>query len=818
MGEVYRARDPRLQRDVAIKILPDELTAHADRRARFEREARMLASVNHPNIGAIYGLEDSGGELGLVLELVDGPTLAERLLSGAVPAKAALAMGTQIAAALEAAHELGIVHRDLKPQNIKLKPDGSVKVLDFGLAKTLERGGDVRDGSLPPTVMGTDLTREGTVLGTPAYMSPEQMHGRAIDKRADAWAFGCVLYELLTGRRAFGGDDLPGTTAAVLKSEPDWSLLPADVPAFVRTLLSRCLEKDAARRLRDIGDVRIMLEDASTQSGPAFNPVHAHAPAPSTRPRRATALAAAGGVIVVLGAAVGLYLQSDRATPVDAATAAPVAAEPAAEGAPRDPAATQRLPNSIAVLPLDNLSADPNDAYLAAGLHEEILTQLGKLHSVSPISRTSVLRYAENPPSIPEIARDLRVDAVMEGSVRSAGTEITVTARLVDPDTALHVWVGDFKADRNSADQVYALSVDIATGIAGALGAEITADDRARIDRAPTASAAAYTLYLRARDRTFNYRFAEAVQDLDEAIRLDENFADAYAQRAYLFAYGQVTSNSRLQILREERYRNADFEALCLRDAEQALKLDPRTGLAWVALALTHDFHFRAREAREAFARALEASPNDANILAEYAMKQHLRRGELDEALSMVRLAESFDPNGLTTLTYVAQIAQAAGRNGEANDALARALVLDPSSLEANLWAGLFSADAAGGKQHLSTVEELAARQAPFYFLGIGWGYQRLGLDSDAKRALDRYSEWGRTQPLGDGEWAYYYLALGDMDQVYARLQRVVAKVENGEADAGFIPLQRVIYSTDPRLSQERFRPLIARLRAGVAD
>jgi len=820
MGEVYRARDPRLRRDVAIKILTDELTAHADRRARFEREARLLASVNHPNIGAIYGLEESDGELALVLELVDGQTLAERLLSGAVPVKAALSIGTQIAAALEAAHDLGIVHRDLKPQNIKLRPDGSVKVLDFGLAKTLDRGAnDARDGSFPPTVTSADVTRAGTVLGTPAYMSPEQMHGRAIDKRADVWAFGCVLYELLTGRRAFGGEDLPGTIAVVLRTEPDWSLLPTEVPASVRTLLSRCLEKDAARRLRDIGDVRIMVEDASSPSSPALMHVHADAPAPTTRSRRATAFAAAGGAAIVLLVVVALYLRPDRATPVDATAAPqPPAADLAAESAPRDRGAAGQLPNSIAVLPLDHLSAEPNDAHLASGLHEEILTQLGKLRSLSPTSRTSVLQYAENKPSIQEIARTLRVGAIMEGSVRFEGTEVVVTARLVDPDTALTLWVDTFEADRDSAGELHAIPVDIATAIVRALGVEITAADRARIQRAPTTSAAAYASYFRARDGTFNYRFAEAVHDLDRAIALDPNFAEAYAQRAYVIAYGQITSNSRVQLLQEERFRDADFQALSLRDADRALELDAGTGLAWVARALTHKFHFRGREAGEAFARALDLSPNDASILAEYA-GYHSNRGELDDALSKIRLAQRLDPNGLATLTSVAQTALTAGRTGESNDAIAEALAVAPASLEANLLGGLFSADPAAKERHLRAAEDLVVvRAAQFYLTAIAAGYRGLGLETDEDRALDRYFEWGNTVSIGAGDWARYYLARGDMDQVYVWLQTAVKKIENGESDAGFIPLLQIVNSTDPRLAEPRFRLLMDRLRSLAAD
>src|SRR5512145_2207176 len=252
MGEVYRARDTRLQRDVAIKALPVVFTGDGDRRARFEREARLLASLNHPHIGAIYGLEESQGASFLVLELVEGITLAERIAQGSLSLSESLDIARQIADALDAAHEKGIVHRDLKPANIKLTADGKVKVLDFGLAKFSQPSEQI---SRAPTE--TIATREGTVFGTPGYMSPEQARGQAIDKRSDIWAFGCVLYEMLAGRRAFAGETASDTIAAILERDPDWSALPNATPAALDRLLRRCLEKDSKLRLRDIGDARL---------------------------------------------------------------------------------------------------------------------------------------------------------------------------------------------------------------------------------------------------------------------------------------------------------------------------------------------------------------------------------------------------------------------------------------------------------------------------------------------------------------------------------------------------------------------------------
>jgi serine/threonine protein kinase len=294
MGEVYRARDGKLGREVAIKVLPAEFATDADRLARFEREARALAALNHPNIAAIYGLEDAAGTRFLVLELVPGETLAERLAAGPLPVEEAFVLCRQIAEALETAHASGIVHRDLKPANIKVTPSGKVKVLDFGLAKAFgAESAPARDLSHSPTVTSGG-TRQGIVLGTAAYMSPEQARGKPVDRRTDVWSFGCVLFETLSGRKPFDGETVSDIMVSVLSREPDWSALPAATPVRIRELLRRCLRKDPERRLHDVADARIEIEDAADEPGAV--------PAPEStiaeRPRRGRAWALLAAAIV----------------------------------------------------------------------------------------------------------------------------------------------------------------------------------------------------------------------------------------------------------------------------------------------------------------------------------------------------------------------------------------------------------------------------------------------------------------------------------------------------------------------------------------
>jgi eukaryotic-like serine/threonine-protein kinase len=322
MGEVYRASDSRLGRDVAIKVLPAEFAQDTERMARFEREARLLASLSHANIAAIYGLEEIDGSRALVMELVEGPTLAERIAKDALPVDEALPIAKQIAEALEYAHERAIIHRDLKPANIKLTLDGGVKVLDYGLAKALsdDPTGSGSDLSKSPTLTAAS-TRLGVILGTAAYMSPEQAKGKAVDRRADIWAFGAVLFEMLTGRQAFVGETVSETLAAVMKDNPDWNALPGSTPARVRDLLQRCLVKDPKQRLRDIGDARIRIEEE--MSGvPEMSNAAAASSATATRRRGIPVLAVVLATLVAIaaGLAVGYKMHAPKQPPMFSAT------------------------------------------------------------------------------------------------------------------------------------------------------------------------------------------------------------------------------------------------------------------------------------------------------------------------------------------------------------------------------------------------------------------------------------------------------------------------------------------------------------------
>jgi serine/threonine-protein kinase len=311
MGEVYRARDTKLNRDVALKILPEAFAIDGDRIARFRREAQVLASLNHPNIAAIYGFEDSGSTHALVLELIEGPTLADRIAKGPIPLDEALPIAKQIAEALEAAHEQGIIHRDLKPANIKLRDDGTVKVLDFGLAKALEPASAISPmlTASPTITTPAQMTGVGMILGTAAYMSPEQAKGRPADKRSDIWAFGCVFYEMLNGKRAFDGEDVSETLAFVLTKEPDWNALPANTPVTIRRLLRRALEKDRKRRLPDIGSARLDIDEALSAPATELSAASVIDAAPSRSGWRTALWALAAALGSAMAAGVGTWIR-----------------------------------------------------------------------------------------------------------------------------------------------------------------------------------------------------------------------------------------------------------------------------------------------------------------------------------------------------------------------------------------------------------------------------------------------------------------------------------------------------------------------------
>jgi len=774
MGEVYQAHDAKLGRDVAIKVLPEAFAHDPERLSRFQREAKMLAALNHPNIATIHGMEQSNGTSYLVMELVAGETLADRVKrEGAVPVEEALRISIQIAEALEAAHEKGIIHRDLKPANVKVTPEGRVKVLDFGLAKAFAEDSAQDLSQLPTvTVMGTE---EGKILGTPAYMSPEQARGKAVDKRTDIWAFGCVLYELMTGKRAFRGETTQDTIAAVLEHDPDWQALPPLTPARTCDLLRRCLEKDPQRRLRDIGDVRIEIEEASAV--PAMGE-----PTGATKNiyvRRREALLW-GVVLLLLAAVASIAIWSWRSS-------SPILVR-----------GGLRPIESLAVLPLEELSGSPEQDYFADGMTDELITDLAQIKALRVISRTSVMLYKGAHKSLPDIARELNVDAVVEGTVLHSGNRVRITAQLVSAPMERHLWAQSYERD---VRDVLGLQREVANAIADEIRIKVTPEEHVRLSGAPPVNSEAYEAYLKGRyywETRSEEGLRKAIGYFQQAIEKDPTSPRAYSGLAD--SYNALGSDEFLPPM--EAFPQAKAAAL------EALRRDQNFAEAHASLAFAiwnYDYDWKAVETE--YKRAIDLNPG-------YATSYHWYAGYLSgmgrfaEAIAAVKRARELDPLSSRINANVGFILYFARQYDQAIEELQRAVRMDPDG------------------------------EAPYYYLGLI--YLQKG---DYRQAI---SEFEKSKQLSSGGWepdlelAQVYALAGDRKETQIILGRSLAKskrnyesaltiakvyVALGEKEKAFTWLQKAyversslltFLSVDPTLdvlhTDPRFQALLTRM------
>ncbi len=514
MGEVYRATDTRLGREVAIKVLPASISRDPQSLARFEREAKALASLNHPHIAAIHGFDADQGTHFLVLELVEGQTLAERLRRGRLPVDEGLRVARQIAEAVEAAHAKGIIHRDLKPGNIKLTPEGRVKVLDFGLAKMEESvRGLAKPASDPdaPTLKA-ETTAPGVVMGTPAYMSPEQARGQEVDKRTDVWAFGCCLFECLAGSKPFRGETVTDMMSEVLKSKPDWSALPVEVPLEVATMLRRCLEKDPRRRLSSLGDIALLLEDTTQSRQPgALTPTATEAKrSPQSSKRPSLVFRMAPWITVLVLAAVVVVLLMRR--PVGSATRASQI-------------------RSLAVLPFAFETQDPKLAGLGKWIPAEIRSKLGPLQNLQVVnSPARIEQLVQQKKSEVEIARELGVDGLVMGELHGQGEAMSAYVWVVDGSTGRAL--GRQREIASSAAKVSELPNQVALAIVDELKLQVSTSQRTEIQVADTQNAEAFLTFKRGQDLLSSRLFDQAAVELRRAYQLDTNYTRAWATLA----------------------------------------------------------------------------------------------------------------------------------------------------------------------------------------------------------------------------------------------------------------------------------------------
>jgi serine/threonine-protein kinase len=684
MGQVWKAFDATLERYVALKVLPSVLTTDPDRLGRFEREARLLAALNHPNVAVIHGLHQADDVTFVTMELVDGEDLSQRLRPGGLPVAVALRIATQVAAALEATHARGIVHRDLKPANIRVTSTGSVKVLDFGVAKTLPSGFD----SDAATALDSrdSRTRAGFVVGTPAYMSPEQAEGRPVDARSDVWAFGCVLYEALTGTRVFDSLDL--------------TTLPGATPAPVRDLLRRCLTADVHRRLADMRVAREALEKA-----------------------------------------IGLL-------PADSS-------ESAGHGRA-----------SIAVLPFVNMSADADNQYFSDGLTEELINALTRLPALHVASRTSTFSFRGSHFDVRQIADQLNVRVVVEGSVRRAGSRVRVTAQLVNAADGYHIWSERY--DREMAD-VFDIQDDIVASIVKALVPALFGNT-AHAVRRPTENLDAYELYLRGRHYWHQRSpgtLHTAINCFERAVAHDPGYALAYAGLAdcycILRVYGWISAH--------------DSRARALDAVSRAVELDPTLGEVRYSQAFVmFTFDPSWRRAEPHFKEAVALNPRSSLAQVYYGLYLAARY-RFGEAIPFVDAARELDPRSPFVQAAAALTAYLAGRFDQAQAGARRALELQPDYL-LGLWVlGLALCGLDQCEEAIATLERAAAlSRAPIFVGMLGCAYARAGR-ADAARLLlreleDRRSRGEYVMPVAQ---LMVSTGLGDMAAIRSALDACLA-------------------------------------------
>ena len=578
MGEVYHARDTRLDRSVAVKSMPAAFADDSERLQRFEREAKMLAALNHPNVGAIYGLEEADGQRFLVLEFIDGETLSQRITRGTVPIRETLEIGQQIGSAIAVAHERGIVHRDLKPGNVMLTKERAVKVLDFGLAKEDMSIADSGPAlSATPTRVHT-ATGQGVILGTAPYMSPEQARGKPVDTRTDVWALGCILFECLTGRQTFAGETASDVIARILEREPAWDELPDAIPERLRDTIASCLTKDVEQRPGDIGAIGKEL------------------------------------------GAIALDLTNESRKPASKAAKTP----------------------SLAVLYFENQTNDSESEYFCSGITEDILTDLSKIKNLRVASRNAVLKYRGQAAEIEQIAKDLKVDAVLEGSVRRAGERVRITAQLINGADGFQLWAERY--DRTLQD-VFAVQEEIASAITEALRVAMTPAETENLVKDRPKDARAYDLYLRGRQEYDKYTakgFQQAIELFNQAIEIDPNYALAYAGLGD--AYGQIGQWGEVD-------NPEEMERLGLESANRAIELNPKLPEGYKALALVQRFAGDLETARVTLAKALDADPRFTPALINLAVDR-FATGDLSANERLVLRAIEVDPQHAFTLAW----------------------------------------------------------------------------------------------------------------------------------------------------------------------
>jgi serine/threonine-protein kinase len=767
MGEVWRARDSKLGREVAIKVLPEVFAKDKDRLARFEREAKTLASLDHPGIGAIYELQQADNIRFLVMQLIEGPTLDERFASGPMDVDRALPIFQQIAEALEYAHEKGVIHRDLKPANIKITDDGRAKILDFGLAKAMEP--DLGQPASPGGTLALDeesagVTGEGKILGTPAYMSPEQARGEKVDKRTDIWAFGCCLYEALAGRRPFRGKTSSDLIAEILKTEPDWSSIDLATPPSVVQLLRRCLQKEPRKRMRDLGDVALTIEDTITAS--ASNPELAAATGKES-PTAMRFMPWVVSALAVIGLIVALVFGNGRiGTPSAPSGAPPLPVETPVAAISETPIPSAPDPSpSIAVLPFVDMSPEGDSEYFGDGLAEELINALMKIEGIRIPARTSSFSFKGKDEDIRAIGEKLGVATVLEGSVRKDEDRVRITAQLINVEDGFHLWSETYN---QRLEDVFAVQEEIAQAIVEALRVELGAELAAGpLIHQGTASLPAWELYIKAKhfwNRRTKEGFERALELYDQAIEIDPNYARAWAGMAETSVLqvgsGLISTQEGIRLTREH--------------ARRALEIDPTLAPAHAALGLAHYKDWNWDEAEESYVKALEFDPNYPTARHWYGLFLYRIRKDDPAAKQHLRRARQLDPRSPVILLLQHNIAGPRGEWDAAIEDAFAVLEFDPAFPLAMInlaWLYVIEGDFSEAQVWLDRYTEAGGKEFdPLITQGLI--HASTGREAEARAAIAEIES--RSEPERDFPvWrAIIYVVLGETDRAISLLEQ----------------------------------------------
>jgi serine/threonine-protein kinase len=770
MGVVYRARDEKLQRDVALKFLETLPTGESAGHERVLQEARAISALNHPNICTIYEVGEANGKPYIAMEYIEGRPLSQEITSTGFSVEQIERYGVQLAEALAHAHGRGVIHRDLKAANIIVTPNGRLKVLDFGISRRMAPGGGDET-----TVMDQSWASQHTFTGTLPYTAPEVFKGQEADVRSDIWSVGVVLYEMAAGRRPFRGATAYELSAAILRERAP-EISPA-LPPVLQGVIDKCLSKDPGDRYQSAGEVRAALETASTASRTHDQAV----------PPPAASLFSLQNILLlslVLALTVGVsYWLSGRKSQK-----------------PRPmPGAIQ----SLAVLPLENLSGDPAQDYFAEGMTDALITELSQIRKLRVISRTSVMQYKHTQRPLDQIAQDLNVDAIVEGSVIRVGARVRISAKLFQTNIEGALWGGSF--ERNFTD-VLALQSEVATAIARGIQVQLSGTEQSQLARSRSIVPEAYEAYLKGRyeaEKRTPEAFEDAASFFQKAIGKDKTFAAAYAGLADSYQY-----MSNYQIGSPEVLMPKAKQA-----AERALQLDDRLAQAHTSLAAIRFYHMEGGDIEGEFQRAIALDPSYAQAIHWYGLYL-AATGRIEESVRELKLARDIDPKSLIIRANIGFVYYLGRDYDRAEEAEKNTIQMDPSFIAAHGYLGQVYLEK---KQYAEAIDEFrtALSLSPGDVAGqadLAYAYAISGNKAQADEILQELQSVRGSKYVSTYDWAVIYAGFRDKEKTLKALEEAFQERNGRMVNLGVHP-QFAFLKPEPR-----FRKLLAQIGLSLSE